>query len=361
MLRVRTASFDDAGAICQLNGRNGMGNLDPALWRELWEAYPFESEYPDAPIGWVLETEEGAIVGKLDNIHMLYELAGRRIKGAIASEWAVDEEYRGKSLQSLQLMTAFFRQKDIELWMNASANPTAAKVMTALKIGRIPIPDYGSPCFWAVHPGAFAKAALVRRSIPGASLLAWPLGMALWARDVCLSSGRGRATSDVRRLEQFDERFDEFWRGISASSTRLRAVRTRAVLEWRFRLELRSKRAVIVTAERAGKLLGYAILLRRDGSDLGMDLYDVADLQVEGDDASVIHDLLVGSIKIAREKGADAVKFVSGTPVKRAPAVALRPYTYEMPFWQQYFKASAALAPELATADAWDFSLFDTF
>jgi hypothetical protein len=52
---------------------------------------------------------------------------------------------------------------------------------------------------------------------------------------------------------------------------------------------------------------------------------------------------------------------MSGTPVKRASADSLRPYTYRLPFWQQYFKASPELAAELATADAWDFSRFDTF
>lgn len=126
-------------------------------------------------------------------------------------------------------------------------------------------------------------------------------------------------------------------------------------------MELRGGRVAIVAAERGATLLGYVVLVRREGSELGMALHDVADLQAERDDPSTIRDLLLGSIQIAREEGADAVKFMSGTPAKRAPADALLPYTYRLPFWQQYFKASPELAAELSTADAWDFSRFDTF
>lgn len=359
MLRIRAASFEDAAAVCKLNERNGMGNVDPITWRESWEAYPFAAEFRDIPTGWVLETDTGSVVGNLDNIHTLYEIGGRRIKGVVASGWAVDAGHRGKALQ---LMTTFFRQKGVDLWLNVSASPAAAQILTAMRIARVPIPDYGTPCFWAVRPRAFAKAALLRRSVPGAAWLAWPVGLALLARDLCRSSGRGTVTLPLRRLRDFDDRFDGLWQAISAAPVRLRAVRTRAVLEWRFRNELRGGRAAIVVAEQGTALLGYAVLVRRAGSDLGMDLYDVADLQAAGDEPSTIRDLLLGSIRIAREEGADAVKLMSGSRMKRAPAETLQPYTYRLPLWQQYFKAaSTELAGQLSTAEAWDFSLFDTF
>jgi hypothetical protein len=92
-----------------------------------------------------------------------------------------------------------------------------------------------------------------------------------------------------------------------------------------------------------------------------MSLFEVADLQAAGDTQSTIRDLLLGSVKVAREEGADAVKFATGTPSKRAPVDALRPYSYRLPFWQQYFKASNELAAALSTPEAWDFSRFDIF
>jgi hypothetical protein len=357
VIRIRLASFDDANAIRDLHARNGMGNLDVTVWRESWERYPFRAEFQGIPIGWVLENDGGLVVGSLDNIHTLYELEGRRLKGAVASAWVVDPEHRGKSLQ---LMTAFFRQPGIDLWLNVSASPAAARILTAMKIGRIPIPDYSRPCFWAIYPWRFAKAALLRRSIPGAGMLARPIGWAMLARDIFRGSGQGRRYSEVQRLSGFDDRFDGLWKKLSCGEKRLRAVRTKEVLEWRFRTELRSGRAVILAAERAGDLLGYAVLTRR--IDAEMNLYDLVDLQVADETTSTIKDLLLGSIAIARQHGADALKFMTGMPVKRAAAEELWPYTYRLPLWQQYFKAaSPELATALSTPDAWDFSWFDSF
>ncbi len=357
MVRIRPASFEDAPAIRLLNQRNAMGDLDTVAWREGWEKYPFAAEFRDVPIGWVLESDDGTIVGNLDNIQLLYEVGGGRIKGAVAAGWVVDPAHRGKSLQ---LLNAFLRQKSIDLCLVDSAAPATAQILTAMKIARIPLPDYGTPCFWAVRPRGFAGAALARRSVPAAKLLAWPAGLAVHARDIYRRSGRGRVMSKVRRIREFDDRFDDLWHNIRTSSTTLRAIRTRAVLEWRFRAELAGGRAAILVAEKEGERVGYAVLVRRGG--YGMDLYDVADLQCVGDDASSVKDLLLGSIEIARRDGVDAVKFLTGTTSKRSVAEALHPYTYLVPHWQLYYKpATLEIGSLLSGGDVWDISWFDTF
>ena len=356
--RLRPTVFADAEAIKQLHERNGMGRLDTAAWRSRWESYPFAEEFSDVPIGWVLETDTGAVVGTIGNVHMLYEMHGRRIKAAIASAWAVDAPHRGKALH---LITTFFRQNCVDLCMNGSASQVASQVLTGLRIPRIPVPKYSNPCFWAANPRAFAKAVLRRRGTPTASVLAYPAGLLLLVRDIFRRSGRGTMSNTTRRLQTFDERFDSLWPHISAGPPRLRAVRTRAALDWRFRGDLDAGRAPILAAESAGKLVGYIVLVLRTDPNLGMRLYDVADLQAAEDDPSVFNDLLLGAVQLARREGVDAVKLMTGTPAKLGPAYALRPYTYQLPFWQLYYKASPELNSTLCSAEAWDFSLFDTY
>lgn len=359
LVRLRTAALADAEAIGQLHRRNHLGDLDAVAWRSLWDAYPFAAEFRDVPIGWVLETESGRVVGYLGNVHMLYDLGGQAVKGAVTTAWAVDADHRN---MSLRLMTTFLRQKGVDLCLIGSASPTTAQVLTALGIPRIPIPGYDVPCFWTARPRGFAKAILRKRAIPGANVLARPLGMLLNARDVVLRSGRGRTSSTVRRLGGFDDRFETFWQSLRADPPRLRAVRTRAVLEWKFGAQLRCGNATIVAASRDGTLSGYAVLVRRQSPDLGMDLYDVADLQAIRDDPATITDLLLGAIGIAREDGVDAVKLLTGSPAKRAPVDRLRPYTYRLGLWQLYYRAAPPeLKATLSAADAWDFSHFDTY
>jgi hypothetical protein len=336
-----------------------MGNHDSAVWRETWEGYPFASEFRDIPTGWVLETESGALAGTLNNVHMLYEMNGCRLRGAIAAGWAVDAEYRGKSLR---LMSTFFKQGGIDVYLNVSANPATARVLTGMKIPRIPIPGYGTPFLWAVRPRAFALATLYRRSLPGAAALSWPAGLLLGAWDLVRRSGRGRPSFPVRRLDQFDDRLDPLFRRLGAASPRIRAVRDRQVLAWRFRAELRERRIAILAAERGGALTGYAVLVRRNGSEREMAMYDVADIQGVQDDPETIKDLLLESLQIAREDRVDALKFMTGLPGRRLLAEQLRPWTYSLPFWQQYFQtATSDVSAALSTAEAWDFSLFDTF
>lgn len=356
--QVQPALFADAEAIGEIHKRNGLGEFDASAWRSIWESYPFAADFRDIPIGWVLETSTGALVGTIGNVHMLYELDGRRLRAAIATAWAVDAEHRGRALH---LTTAFFKQKGPELLINGSASPTASKVLTGLQIPRIPIPDYNSPCFWAANPSAFAKAVLVRRGLPAAAFLAYPAGFALLVRDILRRSGRGKLTGPVRRLRAFDDQFNSLWQRIAAGPPRLRAVRTRAVLDWRFQTDLETGRTVVLSAESGSQRTGYLILSRRPGSDLGMSLYDVADFQAAGDDPAVYRDLLLAAIQLARDEGVDAVKFMTGTPAKRAPALALRPYMYQLPFWQLYYRASPELRSVLGAAEAWDFSVFDTY
>jgi hypothetical protein len=356
--RIRPASLSDAEAISQIHKRNGLSEFDTQAWRSIWASYPFAAEFQDIPIGWVLETDAGALVGTIGNVHLLYELAGQRFRAAIATAWAVDAPHRGRALH---LTTTFFKQKGPDLLLNGSANPIASKVLTALQIPRIPIPDYGSPCFWAARPRAFAKAVLQRRGTPAAPILSYPAGLALNVRDILRRSGRGKLSGPVRRLQMFDSRFDSLWQGIGAGPQCLRAVRTQAVLHWKFNADLNAGRAVLLAAESGGNLSGYIVLARRLGSDLGMSLYDVADFQAAGDQPSVFRDLLIAAVQLAREEGVDAVKLLTGTPAKRIPAMTLLPYTYQLPFWQLYYKASPALKPVLGTANAWDFSLFDTY
>jgi hypothetical protein len=357
-VHVRPASFTDATAIANVHFRNGLGALDESAWRARWESYPFALEFDDIPIGWVLQTAAAEVVGTIGNVHMLYEFNGRRLQGAIATDWGVDAAYRGKALN---LTTAFFKQKGIDVLLNGSASPTASRVLEGLNIPRIPIPDFGVPCLWAASPRTVSRAALERRGTPLAPLLSWPAGWALLVRDTVNRSGRGKLSSQVNTSIGFDDRFDELWKRISAGPKRLRAVRTRAVLEWRFGSDLAAGRATLLTSQTGGELSGYAVLLSRLATNVGMALYDVADLQAAEDDQSVYRDLILGAVRLARENGVAAVKLLTGTPATRAPALALRPHNYQLPHWPLFFRAAKELRTELSQADAWDFSLFDTY
>lgn len=357
-VRLRPLAFEDGPAISALSEQNGMGKLDLPGWRAIWEDYPLASDFQDVAAGWVLSNDAGQVFGYLGNVHQMYESGGVLLKAAIATGWVVEAGQRGKSLQ---LVMAFYKQKGVDLYINGSANGSATRILTGFKIPRIPIPDYASPCFWAVRPQAFAKAVLRRKAVPGAGLLSWLAGPAIWVRDAARGSGRGRQSVAVERWTSFEAGLDDHWLRLSAAVPRLRAVRTAAVLEWRFGADLRAGRAILLVAGPRLRPLGYAVLMRRDAAEMGLEMMDIADIQAVGDDREVFTSLILASIAMTRKEGADALKFISGTPAKRRPALALKPYSYQLPFWQLYCKTAASVSVDLSSADDWDFSLFDTY
>jgi hypothetical protein len=359
MAKLRIATFEDADAIHRLGLRNGFGPLDIPAWRARWEAYPFAAELKDFPIGWVLEADGGEVVGSFGNVPLVYELRGRRLVVAIAAEWAVDASYRNISIR---LLTAFLKQPGADICVNGSANLSASKVMAGMKTPAIPEPDYAAPMFWAANPVAFARAVLRRRKLRAADFLAWPAGAALGAWDIARGSGRGRTTVPVERLGAFDRRFDGLWERLAKGPERLRAVRTAAVLDWRFGSALRENSAVLLVAGPAAQPAGYAVLLRRPNAEQGFGLYDVADLQAVGDDPATVRSLLIHAVRAARKDGVDAVKFLTGHACKRLPALELRPYSYRIDYNQLFYRAAAPdLAAELTRPEVWDFAPFETY
>ena len=359
MIRIRPATLDDAAAIARLGERNGGGAPDIAAWKARWTEYPFAARMANVPIGWVLESEQGEIVGTFGNVPLLYEFDGRPLIVAIAADWAVDPEYRS---MSMKLLTAFFKQKDVDICINGSANPTVSKVLTVMKTSEIPEPEYKCPMFWAARPVVFAGAVLRRREIPCATLLAWPAGTALYCWDRLRGAGRPRMSVPIHRAPVFDERFDAFWDRLRTGSSRLRAVRTAAVLDWRFGRGVRNGSVVILTAGAGHDITGYAVLQRRPNPEQGFEVYDVADLQTLGDDVPAIQSLIAGAIRAAREDGVAAVKFLNGNRAKVGPARALRPYTYSLGYNQLFYKVpEPGLAARVAPADVWDFAPFETY
>lgn len=358
-MNIRPMELSDMEMVRTVHERNGLGTFDAALWRWQCEEYPFANLFSGVPIGWVLESPTAGIVGAISNVRMLYEINGDRIRAAITSAWGVDTAHRAYSLKLIQ---ASRHQPFIDLWLDTSANRTASRILGALKIPRVPVPEYTAPMFFVVDRRAFAKAALQRRRWPIAAFLSWPASLVMLARDAGRRNVFSRSAGSIDHVRAFDDRFDVFWDRVRRSKPRLRAVRSKATLAWRFWPFLRKGEADILVVSEGRDICGYTVLVKRSNEESGLHLYDIADLQVIADNPKIIQDLLLGAIELTAAKRGHAVKWLCGQRSIREIAFQLNPYTYSVDHWPLYYYSKLSyLNNQLLEPLQWDIGYFDTF
>jgi len=270
MTRLRLATLSDLEAIAAVSARNGLSSFDAVERRDWWLSHPFRAEFEGVPMGWVLENETDGIVGTFSNIHMMYELDGRRIKCGIAGSWGVDVGHRNSSLL---LARAYFTQNAVDLCVNGSASAVASPIMEALKARRVPAVDYDISYFWITRHKAFAEAVLRKKKIPAAGILAHAAGLVLRAAD--LRIGRRKIPAGLKPVNEFGVEFDTFWEKLRQGRGRMRAVRSAAALDWRFG-PLRRNRATVLGIFEGGNLTGYVVLRRIVREHLGLRQFVIA-------------------------------------------------------------------------------------
>src|SRR6266516_5420919 len=135
--KLREARFEDYEQIARLESRFGLTAKPYNEWVHLWQGNPLYRELKtDWPIGWVLEDQDGKIVGSVGNIPFLYELDGRRILVASGFSWVADAEYRSASLL---LMDSLIRQTYRWLYLNTMVNKNAVGAVNTLGCTRMPV------------------------------------------------------------------------------------------------------------------------------------------------------------------------------------------------------------------------------
>src|SRR5579884_2623053 len=243
---LRELSFDDYAQVAALSARHGLGTRPEEEWRHAWLNNP---EYRHgSPLGWVLETADGRIVGSMANIPLACEFRGRRLRVATGRAWAADPEYRG---YAAVLLDELFRQNNVDLFLNTTLNRHASAAYSMFDSPRVPAGAWNRSGYWITNHRGFAASALAARENRFATVLSWPAGLALAVRDRVRHANAVPAAGgfEVRFETGFDHNFDAFWEELRLRNPEvLLSVRDRATLQWHFRYHLERDNVWIVTA-----------------------------------------------------------------------------------------------------------------
>jgi hypothetical protein len=360
MPNLRVATFDDYPQIARLESENNLLSLPQRDWCALWMEHPMSARLPSGfPIGWVLESPEGQVVGAMANIPAEYLLNGDSLIAATGRGWVVSAAYRG---YAVWIMDEYFNQPNIDLFINTTVNALAVDAFAAFGSKRTPLGDWTQAAYWVTNHHGFARTALRIKHAPAAGLLAFPAGVGLRLKDAVSTRfpPDDRAGLEIAFTETFDDRFDAFWKQLKIEKSRLLLkVRDRQSFAWHFSGPLRTGKLWILTASSHGLLRAYAIFKSQDHPPSGLIRMRLVDYQsLDGCDAlgAMIN---VALARCARET-IHTLEHVGCALPKMKLFDTFAPYRRALPAWPYYFKADdPRIDEQLADPSRWDSSAFD--
>jgi len=273
--------------------------------------------------------------------------------------WAVDEAYRS---QSLELVGRFFRQQHVDLLLDTTAVPLAARVLEKLGMKRPPVPAYDRTAFWVLDHERFLSSLLAKKRITAPGILTRPLaGLMIVAEKI---TGKCRLVSTaggpVEFCARFDERFDRFWEDLRSRREGLLCVRDRKNLDWRFQEALANGAAWVLATGDSTNLRAYAVCLRQDSPDIGLRRMRLADFQCAEGHLDALTTILSAALARCRSEGIHMLEVIGFGAEKKARLEALAPYRRQLPGWMFLYKTpDASLAKELENPPVWDPCTYD--
>jgi amino acid adenylation domain-containing protein len=358
--RLREATFDDYPQISALESRYGLQPKSYEEWTDLWSHNPAYQRASRWPIGWVCENTDNEIVGSIGNIPLIYEFDNQTLLVATSRSLVVDSRYRP---YSFMLLSQFFHQKEVELFVNTTVNAKASRLQEVFRCARVPAGSWDRSAFWITNYRAFTASLLSKRELTGVPSLSYPLSAGLFLRDAL--TGRTlrsrRNGTEVQFCTRFDDRFDQFWEQVRKNSAgRLLASRSRDVLEWHFRNALNKNLAWVLSVSNGSDLSAYAIVCRQDNAGFGLKRMRLVDFQALPGQTGLLKLILYRTLERCQDEGIHILEAVGFSSEKLQVIESMSPHHRELASWRYFYKASnQQLADRLKNAEVWDPSFFD--
>ena len=351
---LRQACFNDYDQIAAVEEANGLTSKPRDEWLHLWQNNPAYRQLPDWPIGWVLEDENGQIVGSLQNVPCLYRFDGRTYAGGFGRGWAVDIGYRA---YSLLLVVRQLQQPNVDLRLTSTASPKTTALLTKQGWSKVPAGEWDRSVLWVTNYSQTVQRYLDARTPGLVSALAGSLlYVPLLVKDMI--SARPRRFETGCKLDwctRFDERFDQFWTELESANPRvLLAARDRQTLEWHFKYALAENRIWILTACDGPRLWAYAILERRDAQALDLSRILLIDFQALARDQNLASAMISFVLERCRREGIQVLENIGCWLEKQQHVEPRAPHHRDLGNWSYLYQAAnPELAKALKSAESW--------
>ncbi len=358
--KFREANFDDYARISVLESRYGLNPKSFAEWKDLWVGNPAYQGLSNWPIGWVCESADGEIVGSVANIPLGYQFRGQNLLATTSRSLVMDSPFRS---YSFSLLSRFFQQKNVDLFVNTTVNPKASKLQELFRAERVPAGAWDRSLFWITNYREFTASLMARKEMPGVAALSYPITASLFLRDRAKGRGLWLRRNGVRPefSSKFDQRFDLFWERLKAGRfEQLLADRSRASLDWHFRHDLQRGKGWMLTVTQGDELAAYAFFLRQDNQSFGLHRMRMVDFQALPGKNDLLRPILVRAIERCHDEGVHMLEVIGLSGEKQRLIEDTAPHYRELGSWRYFYRANdPQLAQMLRNPEVWDPTCFD--
>ena len=363
VVKQREVKFSDFEAVARLKKRWGLSSDTLPNWRRFWQnnAAILSAKSP-LSMGWVLEAND-AIVGYLGSIPLLYHYGNRPLLAATASGFVVEPAYRALSIG---LVASFYRQANIELFLNTSAIESVGKLARAFQADALPQNDYDTVLFWVLNTRQFGNALLKKFGVRPQLLATGRIicSLALWVEKTFRGRHPGQAFDNFEvtevSLSEIGNDFEALWLRRLAEKPRLLADRSPEQLRWHFTIPGGGQETKVFRSDLHGRLMGYAVVRSETENETGLRRSRLSDMLVEADEPEVVRSLVARAYHYAKDSGNHVFEVLGFPRNLRRALMGWKPYFRKYPACPFYFKArDRALHQALLTEDSWYACPFD--
>jgi hypothetical protein len=351
--RLRPVTFADVDAVAGLLREVRFKARSRAGWRWLFEENPaHRRQDPPPPMGWVLE-RDGDLHGYLGNVHLDYLLDGAPVRAATCTSYYVRP---GARSDSTRLMSAFFRQPRVEVFLTTTANALSEPIYRLFKAEVPQDPSFSEGLVWVADDRLAIRDTLTQAGMPrmlseSVATIGSPAAGLLRALTGFATPPDAEFQDAVIALapHELDARFDQLCTRV-AGAPGLRVRRDAATLRWYLSDPDAGAIPTIIAAADDEGLLGYAVAAPQRPPGTAAAHLRIIDFVVRPGAERAIPILLRRVLVHARELGIGVVYCVPCGASLWRELKLLRPYSHRHAYAAHFVRAAERRATAALTA-----------
>jgi hypothetical protein len=304
---ARSAKKDERFEIVKLLNRLGLKTVDvnnPTQvnfqWDRNWDKNVSHDFFEDEiNYGWVLEYDK-KIVGFFGTLKRLYSLNGKLIPVSIASQWAIEKEFR---THTFMLSDKFFNDFPNQLKLVTTAIKPTGRIFEKYNGTKVPMPELGLVYMIPISIKKLASLKIKNTIAKKLSLLV----LSLIPFKIKYFFIKKDSNLKLVNIENLPSDIDLFFNKVLKNIDGLIAVRNKKIIEWFYAPGVRNLEKKIFVYSLNGSTVGFCAIMH-EPIDEDQDIIRFKIIDLLADNETIKKKMILQVVKYASQNNIDILE-----------------------------------------------------